>query len=70
MSYRLGIEQSAFDAMLALSPALRRELLRFLDRVGTRPLVVGDFQLADSTGRPVEVKAVAGFTSPTGRMKR
>jgi len=61
MSYKLVVEESALEVLLAL-PAKRREsILRTFDSLSQNPFQEGDFSVKDDAQRSVQIKYADGI---------
>lgn len=71
--YRPVYHAEAFHQLLALRPAKQRErLLRQIEWLADNPNHRGDFEVADSTGRKLQVLVCEGWTItywPDGAVK-
>jgi hypothetical protein len=60
IEYDVVFHRTAVSFLLGRASRERRLLLQFLDRLGNDPYQVGDFDVADATGRRHEVKRIGG----------
>jgi hypothetical protein len=52
--YDVVIHSDAMEVLFQMRGSQRRELIRFFDRLVSRPSAVGDFEEEDAVGRPTK----------------
>lgn len=61
MIYRAVADQETLDFLFACTPKDRQTLAQLLRGLASNPFQPGDFEEADSVGRPVQIKLFGVF---------
>ncbi len=59
--YNLFLRAEAIAALKETKGLQRRQLVTFIDLLGTNPNIAGDYTEADDTGRSIEIKVTGQF---------